>query len=361
MRLLKPFLFWTHLAVGLVAGSVIVVLSVTGMILAFKAEVLSVTEREVRRVSVPATSVGQAPISYDEMRTLVASTYGDSHVKGMVVSRQPDVAVAVLMSRGLDTVYLNPYTGEVLGTDSAMVRFFKTVEAVHRWFGFQEGPFKDVAHHVKAASTVAFVFLLLSGVYLWWPFKTYRLRFKGVSAATYWNWHTALGFWLSPFILIIGITGIVMSYDWANAMVYRLTGSPVPPKREGMGRNTALPSGLARVFQTAKTASPTWVSLTVRATPPGRPVIVMVEEEGPGDLKWYSRLTVDPQTADIRRWEPIAEETLGRKVRTWIRYLHTGEAGGLFGKLMAFVASAVGVVLVITGFLLSWKRFTKKG
>ncbi|WNZ58636.1 PepSY domain-containing protein [Myxococcus sp. MxC21-1] len=40
-----------------------------------------------------------------------------------------------------------------------------------------------------------------------------------------------------------------------------------------------------------------------------------------------------------------------------LRFLHTGEALGLLGQLVAAIASLGGVFLVYTGFALSWRRF----
>ena len=40
-----------------------------------------------------------------------------------------------------------------------------------------------------------------------------------------------------------------------------------------------------------------------------------------------------------------------------MRFLHTGEALGFFGKLVAALASIGGALLVWTGFALAWRRF----
>ena len=51
---LRTFLFWTHLTAGLVAGIVILIMSVTGTLLTFQQSVLKVIERSQRFVEVPA-------------------------------------------------------------------------------------------------------------------------------------------------------------------------------------------------------------------------------------------------------------------------------------------------------------------
>jgi outer membrane receptor for monomeric catechols len=68
-------------------------------------------------------------------------------------------------------------------------------------------------------------------------------------------------------------------------------------------------------------------------------------------------LDPDPVTAEVVRWEPFAGQNMGRRLWAWVRQLHTGEAGGLPGQAIAFVASAGGAVLVWTGIALAWRRF----
>lgn len=70
-------------------------------------------------------------------------------------------------------------------------------------------------------------------------------------------------------------------------------------------------------------------------------------------------LTLDPVTAEVIRWEPFAAQNLGRRLRAWVRPIHTGEAGGLAGQAVAAGASAGGAVLVYTGLALAWRRLLR--
>jgi uncharacterized iron-regulated membrane protein len=59
----------------------------------------------------------------------------------------------------------------------------------------------------------------------------------------------------------------------------------------------------------------------------------------------------------VLRKESFSGYSLGRQVRSWTRFLHTGEALGVVGKALAAIASAGAVLLVWTGFALAWRRF----
>src|SRR4029077_10259643 len=70
-----------------------------------------------------------------------------------------------------------------------------------------------------------------------------------------------------------------------------------------------------------------------------------------------SQLTLDASTAAVVSWEPFAAQNLGRRLRSWVRPLHTGEAAGIVGQAIVGSASTGGAFLVYTGIALAWRRF----
>ena len=47
----------------------------------------------------------------------------------------------------------------------------------------------------------------------------------------------------------------------------------------------------------------------------------------------------------------------GQRIRSWLRFAHTGEVYGVVGQTIAGVASAGAMVMVWTGLALTWRRF----
>lgn len=76
-----------------------------------------------------------------------------------------------------------------------------------------------------------------------------------------------------------------------------------------------------------------------------------------GQPQLRSQLTLDRKTGEVVRWEPYSNNTLGRRLRTWMRFAHTGEVYGLAGQTVAALASLGGAFLVYTGLSLAWRRF----
>jgi uncharacterized iron-regulated membrane protein len=88
-----------------------------------------------------------------------------------------------------------------------------------------------------------------------------------------------------------------------------------------------------------------------------QPVTIALRESGSWPRTATTTLTLDPYTGSVLRRDGFADQNLGRQVRSWTRFLHTGEALGPLGQLVAGLASVGGCVLMYTGFALAWRRF----
>jgi uncharacterized iron-regulated membrane protein len=68
-------------------------------------------------------------------------------------------------------------------------------------------------------------------------------------------------------------------------------------------------------------------------------------------------LTVPRSDAASARWEGFEAQSPGRRARSILRFLHTGEVLGIAGQTIAGLVSLGGVFLVWTGLALTWRRF----
>ena len=116
-------------------------------------------------------------------------------------------------------------------------------------------------------------------------------------------------------------------------------------------------ASLEALFAAAVQQAPHWRSMTVRLPQRSATQLTVTLEEATA-LHPYPRsiLTLDAATAAVVKWEPYASYNLGRTIRAWVRPVHTGEAGGVIGQVVAALASAGGVILVWTGLALAWRR-----
>jgi uncharacterized iron-regulated membrane protein len=273
---------------------------------------------------------------------------------------------------------VNAYTGEVTGRDSRRIRdFFHAVTDWHRWLGV-EGDSRPIARAVTGACNLAFLVLVVTGPILWFPrlrswrnFKPVTFFQKGLGGrARDFNWHNVIGVWSAVPLFVVVATAVVISYPWAGNLVYRVAGEPPPPARGAAGaagggpqggdqRRPAPPdlSGLDPLWTRAEQQVAGWESISLRFAPSANaPATFTIDRGDGGRPQLRSQLTLARATGEVERFEPFESLGPGRRARSWMRFLHTGEAAGLVGQTVALIASAGGAVLVWTGLALSWRR-----
>jgi uncharacterized iron-regulated membrane protein len=334
---LRSIFFWLHLSIGSLAGLVILVMCVSGILLAFERQVIAWDASRYRVA--PSKDLPRVPVDL-----LLASPRQPSNITIHSDRRAP-----LEFGYGRErTVFINPYSGEVLGQGSKPIRrFFATVEMWHRSLG---GELRTgFGRKITGAANLLFVFLISSGPYLWWPRKRTWQHFKAVllfrrglpARQRDWNWHHAAGIWCALPLFFISVSGVVMSYGTA------------PRQAAATQAPSAHPRTLESLLAKAETQFPGWRSISFRVPPPYAGFILLNMDRGNGGQPGKrAQLTLDRSTGTV-----LSQEA--SRPRTWNRFIHTGEAGGLAGQVVAAVASLGGTLLVWTGLSLALRRLFK--
>ena len=377
MKYFRKTIFWLHLAAGLFAGLVVLIMSVTGVLLTYERQIISWADSRTYSIAPSAAATGRLPVE-----TLIAKAGEGQQAPPTTITlrNDPGTAAAFAFSGGR-MVFVNPYTGEVLGEGAKGVReFFRVVTDWHRWLG-ASGESRAIARGVTGACNLAFLFLVVSGFYLWWPRKANRASIKNVlwfrrrlpGKARDFNWHNVIGFWSAVPLFVVVLSAVVISYTWAGNLVYRIVGEeppaarasggapPAPASRNGgEGSVEAKPQegGLDRMMATAELQVPDWRSISLRIPASDASSLAFTIDAGSGGQpQKRGQLTLDRTTGEIVKWEPFSSNTRGRQLRSILRFAHTGEVAGLVGQTVAGIVSAGAVVLVWTGLALAFWRF----
>jgi uncharacterized iron-regulated membrane protein len=369
MKQFRKVIFWIHLVCGVTAGIFIFLMCVTGALLSFEPNILKAVESDMRYVR-PAQNAQKLPVREIIAKVLEARP----NARPSAVTLQNDSQAAAVVALGREgQVYVNPYTGEIIGEGATGWRAaFRVVEDLHRWIALP-GEARTVGKTINDVCNLAFLMLALTGVYIWFPRRLAWQNFKSVlwfrrglgGKARDFNWHNTIGFWTSLVLIVLTVTGAVISYQWAGNLLYTLTGNEVPaqqPQQQSQPAQAAeqpfvVPENLDQIW--AKAESHTfWKSISLRL-PIARDAAVFTIDEG---VYWNifgrSALTVDARTIEISKWEPYGEQNSARQLRSWARFTHTGETGGFVGQLVGFIACIGGAFLVFTGISLALRRFS---
>ena len=367
MGTIRKAVFWAHLAIGLLAGIVIFSMSVTGVLMVYERQI---TEW-VDGVEVVGTGDRLA------LEPLLQKYFqGKNPPSAIQLSGGMNEPVGLQFGREM-TVFLDPYSGESLGVGKTSAkRFFRWILGWHRWLG-QEGASKPVGKAIIGVGNLMFLFLVVSGLWLWFPRRWTRLGLKAITRIQFrlkgrardWNWHNVFGFWACVPLFLIVVTGTIMAYPWANALIFRAVGEVAPEggghptragewkgQRGGGGAGTASLAGLDAAFDEVAKSSPGWKTMQIQFRPK-RQAAFTVSDSHRGRPDRRKQVTMDLATGTVVRTEVFSDQSKGRQIRGWVRWIHTGEAGGWAGQTVAGLAAASAAVLVWTGFSLSWRRF----
>jgi uncharacterized iron-regulated membrane protein len=354
-------------------------MSVTGVLLAYEKQILARADRQ--SVAGRLSSAGTR-LSPEALIARVQAAEPEAAVTAVTLRSGAGEPASVVLAPNR-TVLVDPSTGAILGEGSRRTRtFFRTVTDLHRWLALG-GSSRSTGKAITGWSNLLFLFIVCSGIYLWFPRKWGWARVRPVTLferglrgkARDFNWHNVIGVWSAIPLFFVVITAVPISFSWGNALVYRLVGeepprpNPLPgaaPARQAgpdgvrreAGRRTPPTEGLDALWARVEQQVSDWRAINLRLPASlSAPVVFAIDRGNGGQPQLRSQLTFDRKSGSVTKWEPFASQTLGRRVRSLARFTHTGEAFGLTGQTIAMIASAGGAVLVYTGLALALRRF----
>jgi uncharacterized iron-regulated membrane protein len=368
MKRLRKIVFWCHLPLGVAGGLVILVMCVTGVLLTYEKQITRWADTRSHSLS-PSPEAQRMPVE-----SLLANVSRERRVVPSAITLRAERTAPAEVSFGREAMVLvDPFSGQVLGEGSSQVRgFFRRVTDLHRWLGVQ-GENRPIAKAITGACNLAFLFLVASGSFMWFPQKWSRKLVRNVAwfkrglkgKARDFNWHNVIGFWSAVPLFIVVVSGAVISYQWAGNLVYKLAGEAPPAQRANQPPNDRRDKAQADVafkqidplWAKAEQQVAGWQSITLQIpNSVEAPLSFTIDQGNGGQPQKRSVLTLDRASGNVTRWEPFSSYSRGRQWRTILRFAHTGEIAGIAGQTIAGLASACGTLLVWTGLALAWRR-----
>jgi uncharacterized iron-regulated membrane protein len=367
---IRKTIFWIHLVCGVVTGLVILMMSVTGVLLTYERQMLEWADSRSYDAIDSAAGPRQSVEALIAAAALADPAYRPT---SFTIASDAQAPVTLGAGRGGGTRLMNPYTGELLGEGATgWHSFFGAVTGWHRWFNADResrGPWRAVT----GISNLAFLFLLISGLYLWLPRVWHPMAFRlnawfnpkvNNAKARDYNWHHVFGFWTAIPLIVIVYTATVFYYGWSNDLLYRAFGDEPPSGGGGRPQSArAEPKPAAEqlpldvLLSNAAVQADDWERITLALPDETAEQVRFTIDRGTGGQPQHRHtLVLNAATGTVSAWEPFQSQTAGRQARLWVRFLHTGEAFGLLGQTIAGFVSATTILMVWTGFALAWRR-----
>lgn len=367
---MKKILHFLHLWLGIGSGLIVFILAVTGCIYAFQVEIQDATQSF--RFVEPQK---KAFLSPSEFKVIAEKALPDKKLHSVQYADAKTAVVITFFNFDPEYYYLmfaNPYTGEILETRNMNSDFFRFILMGHYYLWLPP----TIGQPIAASATLIFVFMLLSGLVLWWPKNKAALkqRFKVKWDAQWrrknYDLHNVLGFYAIPVALIIACTGLIMGFQWFSKSVYWATsgGQSMTPyyEPESKGKPDASRKIPVIDFLWKKTMAENPTAQTIEMHYPETPKSTIAAVTNPiagtyykVDYIYYDQYSLKqiPVTHNFGRYHD--ELTLANKIMRMNYDIHIGAIIGLPGKILAFIISLITASLPVTGFIIWWGRRKK--
>lgn len=367
-----------HLWLSVPFGILITLICFSGAALVFEKEVMELCHRELYFVK----KVEAAPLPMEQLMTKVAATLPDSvSVTGVNISSDPERAYQVTLSKPRRaSMYVDQYTGEITGKYER-APFFNFMFRMHRWLldSMKQDGGIFWGKMIVGTSTLMFVFVLISGVVVWWP-RTRKALKNSLKIVANKGWrrfwydlHVAGGMYALVFLLAMALTGLTWSFQWYRTGFYKTFGVEVqssmghgnaaanatakggkrdgkPEGREGRGAHRYSPyTNWQQVYEQLAEANPDYKQISVSD---GSASVAVPRF---GNQRGTDRYKFNPRNGEITETTLYKDLDNSGKIRGWIYSVHVGSWGGMLTRILTFVAALIGASLPLTGYYL-WIR-----
>lgn len=350
-------------------GLLISIICFSGAVLVFENEIMEWCQPELYYVK----KVGNASLPMESLLSEVANALPDSvSVTSVSVASNPERAYQVAVSSGRRaSIYVDQYTGEIKGKYERSA-FFYTMFKLHRWLLDSMKPDGGIfwGKLIVGTSTLMFVFVLISGIVIWWP-RTKKVFKNSLKIATRKGWrrfwydlHIAGGMYTLIFLLAMALTGLTWSFSWYRTGFYKVFGAEVPQggghgdktahNRHGKAGHYSPYAHWQQVYDELNDRNPDNKLITISKGS------ATVSAGRFGNQRATDRYTFNPRNGEITKAALYKDADISGKLRGWIYSVHVGNWGGLITRIIAFVAALLGATLPLTGYYLWLRRLMRK-
>jgi uncharacterized iron-regulated membrane protein len=339
------YLFRLHRIGGVAAGLLLLILGVSGSVMAFSGEIDCLLHPRLFKV-VPESQ----PLSLSQLESRAASVlHAGESIDTCLLSTRADASYSFTVfgahHRVSRQIFVDQYTGRVLGSLTA-VRFTSIMKALHSIAG------------VLGCSSIILVFLVLSGLCLWWPRKRIKISLSGNGQGFSFDLHNTIGLFASLFLFLFAVTGVYMVFGPPS---YAITSKPVAQPAFSAPQVGLKPVSLDLAATAAKHALPgATVLWIVIPRQPGKAYLVKMRFPEDRSGNGSSIVWIDQFSGKVVAVANSRAVPLENKLQTISRVIHTGAVFGNGGRAFAAFMSLILVLQTVTGLHMWWNRCRRK-
>ena len=354
-----------HLYVGIFAGGILCIVGLTGSILVFQDEIDHALNPELFKVLEQSHRM-----TLPEAVEMVRESYPEKtfNYAGVTDEKTP---YSTYRFREFDSdveFFVNPYTGEICGKRIIGSSFIRIVMNIHTSLLIPK-----VGKYIVGISALCLLILTISGLRLWLPQKWKQLKsvltvnFKASFKRQNYDWHNVLGFYSAPIIIVLSLTGFVITFNSVFiGLLFILNGKSPQAVEDFFGKKSAYKKEYVQL-----SAEQAYNKI--------KPAFSTVRLDGirlPTDsLAAYTFYLKKKSNAKSERFIMVLSDQYNGKILlntekelpasahsylSWTIPLHYGTFGGLPTRILALLGSLIPLAMFVTGFIIWWPRYKKQ-
>jgi uncharacterized iron-regulated membrane protein len=336
-----------HLWLGLATALPMLVVALTGAFLVYGEEADEALDPQLFKVA-----AGPSPLPVQELYQRVRDACPAETVVGCALPKGATSSFSC-HTRSRLYVYVDPYTGRVLGSKHLETGLRRKMFLVHSQLMAGKA-----GHTIVMVSTGVSIVLIVTGVLLWLKFKILGVTWKANAWRVNFDLHSVLGLYAAVFFLILSVTGFLIGYDsFFYPLILKASGgTPMnfqAKSRPAGGGDATLDAVIAAARQRMPEATVRYVGL---AQKPEDPVSIYLRQPEDPTAFGRSRVRVDRYRADVLVARDTRSSNWGEAVVDFTEAVHFGDIYGTPTRLIAFMSSLAAAGQVLTGFFIWWKR-----
>ena len=317
---------------------------------------LLVLEGPIGRARQPHIAPSGSQLPLDTLVQRARANAGGGQVALMSLGDAPDLAWGIVLvspTSGANSVLINPYTGAILpdpGPDP-VVAFMRKVHLLHtQLLGGRVG------NKIVVATTLVALFLVLSGIVVWWREKLWRVNTAASWKRINFDLHHSLGIFSALLLLVITSTGLWVNFGKVDNWMLKLNRAPTPPVPSQPAAAPGTPmASLDSIAAAARAAVPGAAIMNIQL-PPGRKAPAMVQLKYSEDRTpaGRSRVYIDKYRGTVLLAMSTRTADAGQHMIDIKRSLHTGDIYGLPTQILWMLGAFLLATQAVTGVLMWW-------
>lgn len=341
-----------HRWVALALGWLLVLAGLLGALLTVARPLDQWSHPELFREPVAPTSI--ASPSLDAVRLHLDRSFGDRASYTFRPPRAPGETLWVYVRGPWDgTVYFDA-DGRELGRRAEAEGAYNLLFELHSSLLLGEA-----GKAVLTAAAAAYLFLLATGLVLWWPRRwppAFRVHWRAGTLRSLLDLHNAAGALLGLLIAVSVASGAYMAWPPLRALVTAAAGGTplAPPTLRGADRRGSSLDAMVRQAQSRfPGAQVGYVQVPAAA---GQPVRVRLKLEDDPHPNGLTSVWLDPSAGHVLRAVRWSALDPGNQLVAFAYPLHTGALGGPLHELLVGFTGLALATLGGSGLLLWFKR-----